>query len=44
MDSENSDSGAPASPATFGQRHGLTIMVAVMGALFVLVMIVQVLA
>lgn len=40
MDSENSDSGAPAS---FGQRHGLTIMIAVMGALFVLVMVVQVL-
>jgi len=43
MDSEDSDTGAPASPASFGQIHGLTIMIAVMGALFVLVMVVQVL-
>jgi hypothetical protein len=39
MDTENSDPGG--APASFGQRHGLTIMIAVMGALFALVIIVH---
>jgi len=39
MDSENSDSNG--APASWGQRHGLTIMLVVMGAMFALVMVVQ---
>lgn len=39
MDSDNSD--LDGAPASWGQRHGLTIMIAVMGFLFALVIIVQ---
>lgn len=37
MDSENTDD----APRSWGQRNGLTIIVAVMGLLFALVIIVQ---
>ena len=42
MDSDTEDQGG--APPSWGQRHGLTIMIAIMGAMFALVIIVQALA
>lgn len=43
MSSDDETFTAPKREETWGQRHGLTVMLAVMGFMFVLVIVVQML-